>query len=176
MTDTPIATEPARRRGQVVFSLIFLALSVLLLALIGEQTQWKDRTKLFAQPAFWPAVALVGMVLFAGGRLFLLKRKRVTRADWTEAQIWLRPLEYALWFMAYVAIVPVVGFLPTTMVFCPLLAWRLGYRDRKMLIASVVFAIAVVVVFKSFLAVRIPGGMIYEWLPNAIRSFFLVNF
>jgi hypothetical protein len=35
---------------------------------------------------------------------------------------------------------------------------------------------SIVVIFKSFLEVKIPGGAIYELLPNALRSFFILNF
>lgn len=175
MTDTPITAEPERRRGQVIFNLVFLGLSILLLALIGEQTEWKQRTKLFAQPAFWPAVALTVMVIFSAFRFYLLKRRWVDAADLREARNWAYPFEYAVWFMAYVGAVPVIGFLPTSMIFCPLLTWRLGYRDKRMLAISILFAVMVVVVFKSLLSVRIPGGLIYEWLPGALRSFAIVN-
>ena len=45
-----------------------------------------------------------------------------------------------------------------------------------MMLAAVLFGLATVVVFKSFLSVKIPGGMIYEYLPGAIRTFFILNF
>jgi hypothetical protein len=45
-----------------------------------------------------------------------------------------------------------------------------------MLGSAVLVALAVVVVFKSFLSVKIPGGAIYEYLPDALRSFFILNF
>jgi len=34
----------------------------------------------------------------------------------------------------------------------------------------------IVVIFKSFLEVKIPGGVIYEFLPNVLRNFFILNF
>jgi len=33
-----------------------------------------------------------------------------------------------------------------------------------------------VVIFKSLLQVKVPGGAIYEFLPNVMRSFFLTYF
>jgi hypothetical protein len=33
------------------------------------------------------------------------------------------------------------------------------------------FAIAVVLVFKGLLSVRIPGALLYEYLPGPLRSF-----
>lgn len=175
-----MATERERRfvgqrRGQLVFALAFLALSSLLLALIGQQTVWTDNTRLFAQPRFWPAVGLGAMVLMGALHLYRLPWRHVTRYDLWEARKWARALEFALWFMVYVLAVPMLGYLPVTLVFVPALAWRMGYRGRVMLGISVVFAVAVVVLFKSFLSVKIPGGAIYEYLPGALRSFAILN-
>lgn len=159
------------RRGQLLFALGFLALSVLLLSQIGRETDWVEKTRLTAQPRFWPAIGLGVMVLAGGLHLWRLPWKRLTRFDRAEAVRWLSVLEFALWFMAYVLIVPILGYLPVTMIFVPALAWRMGYRTRFMMILSVLFAVTVVVVFKGFLSVRIPGGMIYDYLPGALRSF-----
>ncbi|SEP80543.1 tripartite tricarboxylate transporter TctB family protein [Thalassovita taeanensis] len=165
-----------RRSGQLLFALGFVILSALLLSQITEQTKWAAKTKFFAQPRFWPAVSLAGMVLFGGLHLWRLPRRRYARADGQEARIWLASLEYALWFLAYVWLVPLAGYLPTTLVFMPLMVWRLGYRDRRMLWISAGLGFAIVVLFKSLLHVRIPGGAIYEYLPGAMRNFFILNF
>ena len=111
-----------------------------------------------------------------GLHLYRLPWHRTTRYDWGEARKWAFVGEYVLWFMAYVVAVPILGYLPVTLIFVPLLAWRMGYRSRKMMAISIGFAIVVVVLFKSFLSVKIPGGMIYEYLPTAARSFFILNF
>ena len=165
-----------QRRGQLVFALGFVAFAVVLLALIGEQTRWVDKTKLFAQPRFWPAIGLGGMVIMGGLHLYRLPWRRTSRYDWGEARKWALVGEYVLWFMGYVLAVPMLGYLPVTLLFVPLLAWRMGYRSRKMMAISAVFAVVVVVLFKSFLSVRIPGGAVYEYLPTAARSFFILNF
>ncbi len=175
-----MATERERRfsgprRGQLVFALGFVALSALLLAQIGDQTVWAQKTQVFAQPRFWPAVGLIAMVLMGGLHLYRLPWRRFTVADRAELRRWAAVLEYSGWFMGYVLLVPVLGYLPVTMVFVPLLARRMGYRSRLMLIISVIFAVAVVVLFKSFLSVKIPGGAVYDYLPGALRSFFILN-
>lgn len=165
-----------QRRGQILFALGFFAFAVLMLALIGDQTRWVDKTKLVAQPRFWPAVGLGGMVVMGGLHLYKLPWHRSTRYDWGELRRWGSVLEFAGWFMIYVLLVPILGYLPVTLVFVPALAWRMGYRSRKMMIISLVFAASVVVMFKMFLSVRIPGGAVYEYLPGALRSFFILNF
>jgi hypothetical protein len=163
------------RRGQLVFALGFLAVSIVLLALIGNQTAWVEKSKLFAQPRFWPAIGLGGMVLLGAGHLSSLPWRHVTRYDLAEVRRWGSVLEYAGWFMIYVFAVPYIGYLPATVIFVPLLSWRMGYHSRGMMLASVVFAVAVVVLFKSALSVKIPGGAIYEYLPDGLRSFFILN-
>jgi hypothetical protein len=164
------------RRGQLVFAFVFVALSLVLLLMIGDQTRWADGTRTSAQPRFWPGIALGAMVVLGGFHLAKLPWRRVTRYDTAELRKWAAVLEYALWFMVYVFLVPILGYLPTTLVFVPLLSWRMGYRSRRMMGISVVFAVTVVILFKAFLSVKVPGGAVYEYLPGALRSFFILNF
>lgn len=176
-----MSSEDERRfkwpiRGQLLFALVFLVAAVLLLSQLGSETRWVKRTKFFAQPRFWPGVAVGGMVLFSALHLWRLPRKRFQRPDMVEWRIWFFAIEWVLWFLAYVVVVPIVGYLPTTVVFVVLLAWRVGYRSKKMLWIAAGFAVAVVVVFKTFLQVKIPGGALYEYLPDAMRSVMILNF
>ncbi len=174
-------TEEERRfkgpvRGQSLFAIVFVVASLLLLSQLGTETRWAKGTQLFAQPRFWPAVAVGGMLLFGLLHLWKLPRKRLRRADLVEWRIWFFALEWVLWFLVYVTVVPVLGYLPSTLVFVLLLAGRVGYRSPKMMWISAGFAVAVVVVFKTFLQVRIHGGAAYEYLPGALRSFMILNF
>lgn len=174
-----MATERERRfagprRGQLVFALSIVAAALLLLALIGQQTAWVTNTKLFAQPRFWPGVAIGGMVLLGGLHLYRLPWRRISRDDLRELRRWAQVLEFAVWFMGYVLLVPLIGYLPVTLVFVPLLSWRMGYRSPLILGISAVFAVAVVVLFKAFLSVKIPGAVLYEHLPGGLRSFFIL--
>lgn len=163
------------RRGQLIFALAFFAAGLVLLSQIGTQTQWAEKTKLVAQPRFWPAVALGLMVVAGGFHLARLPWRRVTGHDLAEARKWGTVLEFSAWFMAYVFLVPLLGYLPVTVVFVPALAWRMGYRSRAMIGISIAFAVTVVVLFKTFLSVKIPGGAVYEYLPGTLRSFFILN-
>jgi len=162
-------------RGQALFAIVFLVASTLLLSQIGSETKWAKGTQFFAQPRFWPAVSLVGMVLFGGLHLWKLPRRGFQRVDVTEWKTWFFAIEYVLWFLTYVLLVPILGYLPMTIALMLALCYRLGYRTRLMLWVAVVFAVAVVVLFKSFLSVKIPGAAIYEYLPGALRSFFILN-
>ena len=176
MSDELSEDRGHRRAGQILFALGFVVVSVVLLLVLPDQTAWKAKVKLFAQPRFWPAVGVVGMVVFGALHLWNQPRRRASRYDLREGRVWFEAVEYALWFLVYVWVVPIMGYLPTTMVFAPLLTWRMGYRSRRMLWLSVLFGIAVVLLFKGLLEVKIPGGMIYEYLPGALRSYFILHF
>ncbi|MFP5510190.1 MAG: tripartite tricarboxylate transporter TctB family protein [Alphaproteobacteria bacterium] len=179
MSDDPFLAGKGPQRGQILFALAFAGFAIFILSNLGNQTEWVERSTLFAQPGFWPGIAGTGMVLF--GLLHLrglrrgkgMRRPWISRADRAEARIWLRPLEYTAWFMVYVLAVPRIGHLPATMIFAPALTWRLGYRNPRLLWAAVVFAVVVVVIFKGLLGVKIPGGAIYEYLPDGLRAFAL---
>ena len=165
-----------RKPGDLVFAIAFLLLSLFLLSQLGNQTQWVKRTKLFAQPAFWPAVSLIGMSLFAVLHYLGSIMSARIAGRMKELAFWLRSLEFAAWFMLYVWLVPITGYLPTTVFFALFLTFRVGYRTKQMYIASVCVAVAVVVIFKGLLSVKIPGGEVYEYLPDAWRNVMLLYF
>ena len=161
--------------GGLLFAALFLAFSLFLLSQLGAETKFSAKGKLFAQPAFWPAVGVFGMVFF--GALHAITRRRADiAAELAEGAVWLRPFEYLVWFMAYVAAAPQIGYLAATVIFMVLMALRAGYRSARMLIAAALTGLAIVLIFKTFLQVKIPGGAIYEALPDAIRNFMIVNF
>lgn len=166
--------EARHHPAEIVFGALAFLVAIFLLANIPSQTTWVPGAAFVAQPAFWPIVAIVGMSVFGAAELWSSWRRNArTRHEPVvqEVKEWLRALEYVLWFMGYVFAVPLAGYLPTTLVFCLALTWRLGYRRWRMLAASVVTGVATVVLFKSLLGVRIPGGAVYEYLPTALRNF-----
>jgi hypothetical protein len=170
----------ARRRGDVVFAIAALIFAVVMLALIGEQTELVKRLQWTHQPRFWPVVSLGGMALF--GLLYAIgsvrdrHREGPSSSRAVELFLWLRAGEFAVWFMVYVFVVPVLGYLVTTILFSALLAYRAGYRTPRMMAYAVVVGIGIVLIFKTFLSVKIPGGAVYEVFPEAVRNFLIVNF
>lgn len=165
-----------RRPGDFFIALLSLLFALFLLVNLPGQAQWMDRAKTVAQPALWPGIAVIGMVVFSA--LHLLGAIVSDRIPGRMAEVleWLRAVEYAGWFMAYVWLVPYLGYLPATLVFCIALTLRLGYRGWRWMLVASVFAIAVVVIFKSFLQVRIPAGAIYEWLPSGPFRTFMMSY
>ena len=54
-----------RRPGDLFYSVICLLFSLFLALNLSSETTWVPNTKLFAQPAFWPYVAVYLMVAFS---------------------------------------------------------------------------------------------------------------
>lgn len=165
-----------RRPGDLFYGVICLVVSLFLAINLSSQTTWATGTKFLAQPAFWPYLAVIAMVLFSALHVVSTLVSPKLDGRWQEIGFWVRSVEYAGWFMIYVVIVPQVGYLPTTIVFAVALSYRLGYRSVKYLGSAALFGAVVVIVFKSFLQVKVPGGAAYEYLPTALRSFFLTYF
>lgn len=165
-----------RRPGDIVFAWVILAFSVFLLWNITDQTTWRNGAKLAAQPRFWPAVSLGLMTAFAVFHLIGSALSERIDGRWREILLWLSSIEYALWFIAYAALVPYTGYLPTTLVFAVALCVRVGYRSAKMLLIAALCAVVIVLLFKTLLKVNLPAGQIYEYLPDGIRQVMLTYF
>lgn len=165
-----------RRPGDLFYSCICLAFSLFLALNLSSETTWAPGTKLLAQPAFWPYAAVFAMVLFSALHLFSVLVSTKLEGRWQEVGFWLRSLEFAGWFMIYVISVAQLGYLLTTILFAVTLVYRLGYRGVKFLGSAALFGFIVVLVFKTLLQVKVPGGAIYEYLPDAMRSFMLTYF
>lgn len=168
-------TEQPSRSGQVLFAILIVLASVYLLTQLSAETKFSSGKQLFSQPRFWPGVAVFGMLFFGVGHLLTVVR---TKLEGTigELVVWLRALEYLVWFMIYVVVVPYVGYLPATVLFTCLLALRQGYRTKKHLLIAALLGVCIVLVFKTGLSVKIPGGELYDFLPDRLRNFMIVNF
>lgn len=170
---------PRHHRAELVFGIAAFGAVVFLMSRLGAETVWAAGKPLTAQPGFWPAISIGGMLLC--GALELLgawrrNRGHAGRPVLPEILGWVRALEFALWFMAYVWAVPRLGYLPSTLIFCTALTLRLGYRSWRMIGAAAATGLAVVVIFKSLLAVGIPGGAVYELLPPGLRNVLIQYF
>jgi hypothetical protein len=170
--------RPRHHRAEIVFALASFAIAILLATQWPSQTAWFEGQRPGRQPGLWPLIAIGGMLLFGAAELAAcLVRNLRDGGGSASAEVahWARSAEFLVWFLAYVALVPWAGYLPATLVFCTALAFRLGYRGRMLALAPVLGAV-VVVLFKGFLSVRIPGGALYELFPPAIRNFLVLYF
>lgn len=180
MAEQDTNQEQKLRPGEFAFTLFLTVAAIVLLSLITEETKFYKRLKLPTQPGFWPAIGLGGMLLcgtilsFTGWRQW--KKARSSSDDIAEIMFVARAGEFMLWFMVYVWITPWTGYLFSTVVFMVCLAWRAGYRNGRMMLISGGIGVGIVVLFKSFLSVKIPSGAVYELLPPALQSFMAINF
>ena len=167
--------ESIQRPGVLVFIALFVLFSIFLLSQLGAETRFVPNGKLVEQPRFWPAIGVLSMVGFGLAQIALNWR---VKEGWDpgEVAVWLRAFEYMAWFMVYVAVVPVLGYLATTIAFTTSLAFRQGYRGVRSLGAAALLGLTIVLVFKTGLSVKIPGGAVYEHLPGPLRNFMIVNF
>ena len=162
-----------RRPGDLIFAVVFLAMAAFLLTRLGSETTWVDGTGWYAQPRFWPAVSVIGMVVC--GALHALSSVMSPRIPgrWREVAFWLLSLEFVAYFLIYVVLVPLIGYLPATILFTLFLSLRTGFSSKRMLLTATTFGAAGAIVFRAFLQVKIPAGRIYEALPDGIRAFAL---
>lgn len=174
-TDEPHVFPEGRKRGELLFSFVLLFSALALLAALPWQTTWLNGKGLAAQPRFWPALSLCGVVLFAILHAVLRGKLDRTPGRWLEGLIWIRSLEFIGWYMLYVAAIPVIGYLLGTVTFCTLLSFRVGYRGKTLLWAAL-FGLTLVLFFKTAMNVKIPGGAIYEYAPDGLRYILLSYF
>lgn len=175
-----------KRVGELTFALFLLLTSLLLVVQLPEQVKYFSNRVFYKQPGLWTLISLVGMVCF--GALYCVnlwrkhqattENKPVQRPNELRAEVtlWLCSVEYLVWFMGYVLITPIIGYLFASALFAALLTMRLGYRSPRMVLISVLTAISIVLIFKTFLSVKIPGGSVYEYLPQALRNFMIIHF
>ena len=164
-----------RRPGDKVFAFAFFMLALFLLTQLPHETEWVEkRTKWFAQPRLWTAIGVLGMVVFGGLHLVSTWISPKIPGRWKEVGFWLQSLEFVVYFLIYVAVVPQLGYLPSTVAFCLFLAVRTGFHTMDMLFYAVVFASVTAVFFRGVLQVKIPAGAVYDYLPEPLRGFALI--
>ena len=160
------------KEGALFFALLFLILSVVLLAQVDDQTVWSARKSLTAQPRFWPIIGLIMMVGFGAVHLW-----RSRSSGWSgsgrELWIWARGLEFVAWFLGYVFLVPQIGYLLASVMVAVMLTLRVGFRGKRWVFQSTLLAVGIVVVFRVVLNVRLPAGEIYHLLPEPLSNFML---
>ena len=167
--------SPHAKPATLVFALLFVLASVVLLSQLGTQTIWSSGKHLTAQPRFWPSVGLIMMLGF--GALHLWQARSAPRTgSLGEVGLWLRGLEYVVWFIGYVFLVPILGYLPASILIAVALVLRLGLWSLRWVAWAIILAFGIVVVFRVLLRVNVPGGAVYHWLPSGLSNFMLTYF
>lgn len=163
-----------RRPGDLVYAVVSFVMALMLVPMLPSQAKFLDHGDFVAQPGFWPLVAVVMMVVFGAAQLVMTFTAPKLPGRWQEVWFWVRSLEYVFWFTMYVALVPMLGYLPSTVIFALLMVFRLGYRSRGAFAAAAGLGVLIVVIFKAGLGVHIPAGEIYQYLPPSLRTVFIV--
>lgn len=89
-----------------------------------------------------------------------------------EVALWARALEYILWFVAYTMLVPVLGYLISTLLLGTLLPWRLGYRGARWFGICLGTSLIIVLIFRTGLQIRTPVNIwLYDQVPTALGGF-----
>jgi len=169
-----------RKPGDTLFALITLAGGVFLLSQIGSQTKWVSGVSILLQPRFWPGICLGGFLLFGIAYVVQSLRnigcdKSVTLNDriWQPQELfnWSRTLEYVAYFLIYVFLVPRIGYLLATVLFCVLITLRAGYKQNNLVMWAAFGGFIIVLVFRTLLRIKMPPGKLYGLFPDAIRNF-----
>lgn len=94
-----------------------------------------------------------------------------------EVSKYIAALEYVAYFIAYTLVVPVLGYLISTLILGTYLTWRLGYRSKIWMLRGVLSSFAVVIVFRTLLQIKTPISIwLYDQLPHGMRVFMLTYF
>ena len=159
--------------GAFSFALLCFVAVLYLLLNIDDQTRWVSGKALTSQPRFWPALTLGLTVFFSAIYLLSTIASRPKFDGGREWFQWIRAVEFTIWFAAYAALVPILGYLIATVLVCVSLTWRLWYRSANYLKAALVSGISIVLFFRVLLGIHIPGGALYEKLPQPLSNFML---
>lgn len=105
------------------------------------------------------------------------RRFRLPTSAWFELTKYGAALEHVAYFIGYTLMVPILGYLVSTLILGTYLTWRLGYRTMRWMLTGFTSSVAVVLVFRSFLQIKTPGSIwLYDLLPVAPRAFMLTYF
>lgn len=174
--------EPANRIESLALALIFAAVSVVLLALIGVATRHGQASGgWWTRPAFFPGVALGLLVLM---NLVTVWRDiadlRANPPDAAEKAAarrlvlrWLRPFEFLAYYAAYIWLIQHMGYFPSTLAFVMFLLWRVGLTAPKWLLAGFGLSLFMIGVFRAGLGVWMPAPDLYDLFPDHVRMVLL---
>lgn len=170
--------QPANRLESLALALIFAAVSLALLALIGVATRHGQAAGgWWTRPAMAPGVALVILgianVITVWRDLADLRANPPTPDERAQARVqilgWLRPLEFLAYYAAYIWALQHVGYFPATLVFVMFLLWRVGLTAPRWLLAGLGLSLFMIAVFRAGLGVWMPAPEFYELFPDGVR-------
>jgi hypothetical protein len=170
--------EPANRLESLVLALIFAAVSLVLLALIGVATRHGQASGgWWTRPAFFPGVALgllaLTNVITVWRDIADLRANPASTQERAEARVqmlrWLRPFEFLAYYAIYIWLIQHIGYFPSTLVFVMFLLVRVGLTAPKWLLAGLGLSLFMIGVFRAGLGVWMPAPEFYDMFPDGVR-------
>ena len=94
-----------------------------------------------------------------------------------ELEKYIAALEYVAYFILYTVLVPILGYLISTLLLGMFLTWRTGYRTGRWMLTGFLSSLIIVFIFRSFLQIKTPISIwLYDFLPSAMRGVMLTYF
>ena len=177
--------KPGIALDSLVLTGLFFAASVAGLLLLPVATQSGPASAgWWTQPWLMPSIFLAIMAIANG--LSLLKACRDYYAvprhrDDTRAAVlailgWFRPLEFYVYFLAYIFVLGRIGYFLSTLVFLLGLCLRTGLTSVRWLTRALLAAVALTAIFRWGLGVWFPPADLYELLPDGLRKVMTARF
>jgi hypothetical protein len=173
-------SDDANRVESLALTAVFAAVSFGLLLLLPVATRSGPASAgWWTQPWLMPGIAL-GLLAAANAislwRALADLRASPPRPDEIGGALsamrgWLRPLEFFVYFFAYILALGRAGYFLSTLVFIQFLLWRTGLRSPRWIVAGLGAALAMTVVFRWGLGIWVPTADLYGLLPDAPRKF-----
>ena len=174
------STYSANRVETLALTSVFTVVSAALLFLLPVQTRsGPDTAGWWTQPWLMPTILL--SILLLANVVSLLKdiagiRKRPATAEETndakfEILGWFRPLEFFVYFLAYLWSLAYVGYFLSTAVFIQFLLYRVNLRSTHWRVMGLLAALALTAIFRWGLGIWVPTAELYDLFPDVARKF-----
>ena len=170
--------------GTGVFLGFMAIVSVGLLLLTPFQTSSSPPNQgWWTHPALMPTFSLV---FFAATAVWLivqhLRAARQSDIQIDQAAVsaelieWVKPLEYFIYYFAYIWLLGIIGYFMSSAIFAVGVGMRVGLRSRRWVYIGILFALALTALFRWGLSIWFPAPWLFEQLPGGLRIFFIRNF
>ena len=173
------------RPGTGIFYTFMFVFGVAFLLLIPVETRPGPQGQgWWTQPVLMPTISL-WLVALPATYLFVryIQRLRANNAlKPAQSEVnseliqWVRPLEFFVYYILYIWLLGIVGYFLASLFFIAGLCLRVGLRSSRWMLTSVLFAFALVAMFRWSLEVWVPPAELYDLFPKDIRIFLMRNF
>ncbi|MCA1493206.1 tripartite tricarboxylate transporter TctB family protein [Ensifer sp. NBAIM29] len=160
--------------AQGLAAVIFCAVAIVLIGLAPFATRPQPMDKgWYLAPINWPLISLA-LALVSGAilswRFWASYRSTEDHDAFQRESLWAfggmgAAIEYSVYFCIYLVGVSYLGFAIATVLFLQFVAWRSGLRGRKWVLATLVVAIGIVLIFRLGIDLWFPLAPVFKFLP-----------